>query len=111
MYPVQVLQHRTRVPLRFILRVLPAHRTPFQIIRLVNILMRREKVVHNDEMDLASSRQLNTMQAIEPAEERVRILLDVIKVLRKNAQQELVFRVSNRLDDEAVVARKVEEGA
>ena len=41
----------------------------------------------------------------------MRVLLDVIKVLRKNAQQELVFRVSNRLDDEAVVTRKVEEGA
>ena len=73
--------------------------------------MWREKVVHNDEMDLASSRQLNTMQTIESTEERVRILLDVIKVLRKNAQQELVFRMSNRLDDEAVVTRKVEKGA
>jgi len=111
MYPVQVLQHRTRVPLRFILGVLPAHRTAFQIIRLVNILMWWEKVVHNDEMDLASSGQLNTMQTIESTEECVRILLDVIKVLRKNAQQELVFRVSDRLDDEAVVTRKVEEGA
>ena len=39
------------------------------------------------------------------------ILLDVVVVLFEDSEEEFVLAVSNRLDDEAIVARKVEEGA
>jgi hypothetical protein len=40
----------------------------------------------------------------------MRIIPHVVVVLLKHTAQELVFRVVNRLDDEAIVAREVEEG-
>jgi hypothetical protein len=73
--------------------------------------MGRKEVVHDDKVDLAAARELDAVKAVEAREEGVRVLLDVLVILLENAAQELVLRVSNRLDDEPVVARKVEEGA
>lgn len=41
----------------------------------------------------------------------MRVRFDVLPVLRKNAKEELVFRVPNGLYDEAVIAGEVEERA
>jgi len=60
-------------------------------------------------MDFPSMRELYAMQAIEPAEERMRVFLYMRVVLLENAEQKLVFRVSNSFDDETVVAREVEK--
>lgn len=71
--------------------------------------MRREKVVHDDEVDLFASRELDSVQAVEPRQEGMRVLLDVLVVVLQDRAQELVLRVPDRLDDEAIIARKVEE--
>jgi hypothetical protein len=71
--------------------------------------MRRGKIVHDDEVDLFASRELDSVEAVESRQEGVRVLLDVLVVVLQDRAQELVLRVPDRLDDEAVVARKVEE--
>lgn len=71
--------------------------------------MRWEQVVHNDEMNLPPMRQLDPMQPIEPRQEGMRVLLDVFVVLFQDLPQELVFGMSNRLDDEPVVSREIKE--
>lgn len=73
--------------------------------------MRRKEVVHDDKVNLATSRQLDAVQAIEARQERVRVLLHVLVVVLQDLAQELVLRVADRFDDEAVVAREVEERA
>jgi len=107
--PIQILKHRSGVLHRFFLWVLPTHSAALQIVRLMHILMRWEEVVHDHEMDFPSMRELHPMQAIEPAEERMRVFLYMRVVLLENAEQKLVFRVSNGFDDETVVAREVEK--
>jgi len=109
--PIKVLQHSSRILHRLVLWILPAHRAPFQVVRLMHILMRREEVVHDHEMDFTSMRELHPMQAIKPAEERMRVLLHMRVVLLQDAEQKLVLRMSNGFDDETVVARKVEKRA
>lgn len=84
-------------------------RTDLEIVGLVDVAMRREEVVHNHEMNLPPPRQLDPMQSVEARKERVRVLLDVLVVLLEDLAQELVLRVSDRLDDEPVIAREVEE--
>lgn len=78
--PVQVLQRGTRVLLCLLLRVLPANSRAFEVERLVNIAMRREEVVHDHEVDLTAPRQLHTVQAVEAAQQCVRIRLDMLVV-------------------------------
>jgi len=82
-----------------------------EVVSFVDIAMGREEVVHDDKVDLAAARELDTVKAVEAREEGVRVLLDVLVILLEDAAQELVLGVSDRLDDEPVVARKVEEGA
>lgn len=50
------------------------------------------------------------METIKPAQQGMGILLYVLPVPPKHAEQELVLCVSNGLDDEAIVPRKVEKG-
>lgn len=75
----------------------------------MNVAMRRKEVVHDDEMDLLAARELDAMEAVEAGEEGVGVLLDVLVVLLEDAPEELVLGMSDRLDDEPVVAREVEE--
>lgn len=77
----------------------------------MDVAVRREEVVHDDKVDLLAVRELDAVEAVESREERVRIVLDVLVVLLEDAPEELVLRVPDRLDDEAVVAREVEERA
>lgn len=70
----------------------------------MNITVRREKVVHDDEVDLFASRELDSVQAVETRQEGMRVLLDVLVVVLQDRAQELVLRVPDRLDDEAVIA-------
>lgn len=73
--------------------------------------MGREQVVHDHKVNLAASRQLDSMQSVEPAEEGVWVLLDVRVVLFQDRQEELVFGMTDGFDDETVVAGKIEEGS
>lgn len=109
--PVEILHDGARIRGGLVLGVLPPDRRPLEVVRLVDIPMRREQIVHNHEMDLAPSRQLHPMQPVKAREQRVRIRLDVVVVVLQDRPQELMLVVVDRLDDEAVVAREVEEGA
>ena len=77
----------------------------------MDVTVWREEVVHDDEVDLAPVRELHAVQAVEAREQRVRVRLHVLVVLLEDPPQELVLRVVDRFDDEAVVAREVEERA
>ena len=77
----------------------------------MDVAVRREEVVHDHKVNLAPVRQLHAVQAIEAREQRVRVRLEVHVVVLQDREQELVLAVPDRLDDEAVVAREVEERA
>jgi hypothetical protein len=51
------------------------------------------------------------METVEPREKRMRIALDVGMIVGQDGSKELVLGVGDRLDDEAVVSREVEERA
>jgi hypothetical protein len=75
------------------------------------ISMRREKIVHDDEMDLASIGYLHAVQAVKLGEKCVRVFLDVVVVVLQDLPEELVFGVVYGLDDVFVVSREIEEAA
>jgi len=54
--PVEIFENSPRVSRSFFLRILSAHGAALQVVRFVYILMWREKVVHDHEMDFASMR-------------------------------------------------------
>ena len=72
--------------------------------------MRGEEVVHDHEMDLATSRKLDTVKTVESGDEGVRVGLDVIMVALEDAQEVLVLGMVDSLDNIFVIAGKVEEG-
>ena len=69
----------------------------------MNILMWREKVIHDDEVNLSPSRQLHSVKSIEPRQQSMWVELDMLIVLFEDLSEELMFRVVNRFDDEAIV--------
>lgn len=107
--PVEILQRRAWVLACTFFRVLPPNRRSLQVISLVDVPMGREEVVHDDEVDLVSVRELNAVQSIKSAEQRMRVRLDMVIVQGEDSPEELVLVVMDRLDDEAVISREVEE--
>lgn len=73
--------------------------------------MRREQVIHDDEMDLTSIGYLYAMQAVELGKKGVGVLLYVVVVVFENLAEEFVFSVMDSLDDVLVVAREIEKAA
>ena len=71
--------------------------------------MRREKVVHDDEVNLLSIRHLHSVEAIELRQERVGIVGDMLVVIFQDLPQKLMLCVVNSLDDILVVSRKIKE--
>jgi hypothetical protein len=63
--PVEILEHRAWILARPVLRVLPPDGGPLEIVRLVDVLVWREEVVHDHEMDLPTPRQLDAVKTIE----------------------------------------------
>ena len=88
---------------------IPTNSRPLQVKCLVDVAVRREKIVHDDEVDLPAIRHLDAVQTIELRDQGVRVLLDVLIVFGQNFPQDLVFGVVNGLDDIFVVSREVEE--
>ena len=109
--PVEVFEDRTGVLFRLFFRVHSPDGTPLEIVRLVNVLVGREEVVHDDKVNLSAPGKLDTMQTIKARQQGVGVALDVCIVLLENREQKLVLRVANGLYDEAVVAGKVKERA
>lgn len=107
--PVKVLEYCAGILRGAVFGVLAADGGAFEVIRLVYVLVRGEEVVHDDEVDLAAVGKLHAVEAVEAREQRVRVTLHVLVVLPEDSPEELVLIVVDRLDDEAVVARKVEE--
>ncbi len=109
--PIEILEDGIILVLEELLWIFPADRTSFQIESLVNILVGRKQIVHDNEVNFPTSRQFHTMETIEPRQESVRVLLDMIVVLFQDAKEELMLAVAYGLDDETIVAGEVEEGA
>ena len=63
--PVEVFEHSSRICSGFFLGVFPPNCAPLEIIRLVDIPVGREQIVHNDKVDLATMRQLDTVQTVK----------------------------------------------
>lgn len=61
-------------------------------------------------MDLPAAGQFDTMKAVEARQQCVRIALDVLVVLLEDRPEEFVFGMRDGLDDEPIIAGKVEEG-
>jgi hypothetical protein len=68
-----------------------------------------KEIIHDDEMDLSASGQFDTMQTVETREEGMWISLDVFMIIFQDRSEELVFGMSDSLDNESVVSREVEE--
>lgn len=107
--PVEILENGALLLLGLLLGVLAPDGGAFEIIRLVDVSMRWEQVVHDDEVNLASVRELDAMQTVEATEERMGVRLDMLVVVFEDGEEELVLRMSDCLDDEAIVSREVEE--
>lgn len=73
--------------------------------------MRRKQIVHNDKVDLSATGELDSVQSIESAQQSMRIVLDKLVVFFEDGTQELVLRVTDRLDDESIIPRKIEKRA
>lgn len=65
----------------------------------------------HDEVDLLPSWQLDAMETVKATEECVWIGANVVVVGLEDLEQELVLGVTDRLDDEAIVAREIEKRA
>ncbi len=79
--PIEVLQHRPRVFTSTLLGVYPTDCAALEIVRLVDILMSREEVVHDHKVYLASMRKFDTMKAIETRKQCMRVPTHVRVVL------------------------------
>jgi hypothetical protein len=77
----------------------------------MDILVGREEVVHDDEMDLPTTGKLHSVEPVKSADEGMRVVLDVRIILFEDLEQEFMFRVPDGLDNESVVAGEVEERA
>lgn len=71
--PVEIFEDCTRVLASLGLWVLAPDCTPLEVVRLVNITMRREEVIHDHKVNLAPVRKLDAVQAIESREQRMRV--------------------------------------
>lgn len=111
MEPIDIFEGGPRIDSGLVFRVLSIDRRAFEIKCLVNVSVRRHEVVHDDKVNLSTMRQLDSVEPIEPADESVRVGFDVLMVLFEDFAQKLVLAAMDGLDDEAVVAREVEEGA
>jgi hypothetical protein len=77
----------------------------------VDVPVRGEEVVHDNKVDLAAAWELYSVKAVESRKQRVRVVFHVVVVVFENREQELVFRVVDGFNDEAIVSGKVKEGA
>lgn len=107
--PVEVLERRAWVLACTLFRELPPNSRALQVVCLVDVPMRREEVVHDHEVDLLPAGKLDAVQSVKPAEQCMRVRLDMFIVQGEDAPQELMLIVMDRLDDEPVISREVEE--
>ena len=78
---VEILQDCTQILSSLLFRALATDSGTLEIVRLVDIFVRREEVVHDHEVDLEAVRELNAIQTVEARQERVRIALHMLVVL------------------------------
>ena len=75
----------------------------------MDIFVSREEIVHDDEMDFATTGELDAMETVKSGKEGVGVTLHVVVIALEYGAKEFVLRVMDCLDDEAIVAGKVEE--
>lgn len=70
----------------------------------MNVAMRREEIVHDDEVNLFPARKFDSMEAVKSRHERVGIVLDVLMIMFQYRKDILVLGVMDGLDDKTVIA-------
>ena len=75
----------------------------------MNIAVWREKIVHDNKMDLPSVGNLYPMQPVKLREKGIGVVLDMIVIISKNPAQELMLCVMYGLDDILVIPREIEK--
>ena len=50
-----------------------------EVVRLVNVAVRRENVAHDDKVNLAAVGELDAVKAVEASEEGVRVVLHILR--------------------------------
>ena len=108
-HPVQILEGGSRVLLQVRFAQVTADGGTLQIKRLVDIAVRWEEVVHDNEMDLPPICHFDPVKTIELRNQRVWVFLHMLVVFGENLPQDLMFGVVDGLDDILIVSRKVEE--
>lgn len=73
--------------------------------------MRREEVVHDDEVNLLTIGHLDPVQTVELREKSVGVFGDMLEVVLEDLAKKLMLGMVNGLDDVLVVTREVEETA
>ena len=73
--------------------------------------MRWKKIVHDNEVDLASVGYLDAMQAVKLGKKGVWVLLDVCIVVLQDFAEEFVFGVMYGFDDVLVISREIEKAS
>lgn len=111
LHPVEVFEGCLRILGQLLFVVLAADETAFEIVGAVDIFVCGKKVVHDDKVKFVAFGGLDTVQAIELAEQGVGVVLDMFVVLRKNFAEELCLVVVYSLDDVLVVAGEIKEAA
>ena len=110
--PVEVLEHGPALALwRSGVVVEAANGGALEVVDLMDVLVGREDVSHNDKVDFAALRKLDAVEAEDTAEEGVWVCEDVGVVCREDLEQHAVLRGVDGLYDEAVVGGVVEEAA
>ena len=73
--------------------------------------MRREEVVHDHKVDLATARKFDSVEAVESGKKGVGIVFDMMVVLLENGEEEFMLRVADSFNDKSVVPGKIKKRA
>ena len=73
--------------------------------------MRREEVVHDDEVDLLAVGHLDPVKTVELREKGVGVIGNMLEVILEDLAKKFMLGMVNGLNDVLVITRKVEETA
>ncbi len=77
--PVLVLQNSPWILESLGFWIVPPNHGPFQVVRLVNVLVGRKDIAHDDKVDFPVPREFDPMESKNTREKGMRIIFDVLK--------------------------------
>ncbi|KAG9796248.1 SAICAR synthase-like protein, partial [Aureobasidium melanogenum] len=110
-HDLESLQKRDISPLDVFFPEVSADRRTLEVEHLMNIPVWWEQVVHDDKVDFPTVRDLDPMQPIKLADQRVGIVQHMAVVVPQNLSQKLMLGVMDGFDNVFVVAGKIKKRA